>query len=82
MLCTVGQVCGGTIAYMVVSVVVFECVQYRDYFSIHYCCKCCETKTVESEDDVQPPTVHIMVRNPDGTVQLGTVSKVNNVITD
>ncbi len=83
--CTIGQVCGGAVAYMVFSVAVFEGIQcccskiHRDDCFQH-CCNCCDCKknAVESEE-VEPPNVHIMIRNPDGTMNLGTVSAPINL---
>ena len=72
--CTVGQVCAGTAAYMVVSICVFEgaqCIFIRIDCPKYNCC--CKKNTVECEE-VEPPDVHIMIRNPDGTMNLGTVS--------
>jgi len=70
---------------MVFSVAVFEGIQcccskiHRDDCFQH-CCNCCDCKknAVESEE-VEPPNVHIMIRNPDGTMNLGTVSAPINL---
>ena len=85
---TVGIMCGGVIVYMVGSIVVVETVQwccnpyrqYACYISCDQCCKkckkCCRKKKNVDIIPVEAPSIHIMIRNPDDKLTLGTPSNI------
>lgn len=90
MLCTVGQMCIGVAVYMSCGIMCAECVQCCCYprhgRTVADACKeSCfckffsrENTNDANQEETEPPKIHVMIRNPDGSLNLGTVPTPGN----